>query len=169
MIGFEGSTLLDRVLDATAGAEHVVVVGPVRPTAHAVMWCEERPVGGGPVAAFAAGLSAVPPSENVLLLASDLPFIAGALRPLLDALMADHDAAVLVDGDGRANYLASAWRRSVAEDRVEVLGDPTGLPMRRLFEGIDVAEVRDTDGWGFDCDTWESLESARQRGATSTS
>jgi hypothetical protein len=30
--------------------------------------------------------------------------------------------------------------------------------MRTLYDGRDVAEVDDTDGWGRDCDTWADLE-----------
>lgn len=165
MVEFEGSTLLDRVLDAATDAEQIVAVGPPRPTGHPVTWCEERPVGGGPVAAVAAGLSAAAATEVVLLLASDLPFIEGAIGPLLDALTPGADVAVLVDDTGRANYLASAWRRGAVETRLADLGDPAGLPMRRLLEGLTVVEVRDTGGWGFDCDTWEALDLARHRGA----
>ncbi|MGN6722626.1 MAG: molybdenum cofactor guanylyltransferase [Marmoricola sp.] len=163
MVDLDGITLLDRVLSATDA--EAVVVGPERPTSRPVLWCEEEPVGGGPVAAFAAGLAVAPPSEMVLLLGSDLPFIGGAVAPLLST---SADVAVLVDADGRANYLASAWRRHVVEAALARVGDPTGLPMRRLVDGLTVEEVRDTGGWGFDCDTWDAVEEARERGATST-
>jgi molybdopterin-guanine dinucleotide biosynthesis protein A len=163
MVELDGVTLLDRVLNALDS--DVVVVGPQRSTSRPVIWCEEDPVGGGPVAAFAAGLAAAASSDKALLLGSDLPFIAGAVMPLLSL---SADVAVLVDQDGRANYLASAWRRSVVEARLEELGDPNGLSMRRLLEGLSVEEVRDTGGWGFDCDTWESLDLARERAATET-
>lgn len=163
MVELDGTTLLDRVLNATAA--DTVVVGPERPTSRPVSWCEESPVGGGPVAAFAAGLAVAPASDRVLLLASDLPFIEGAISPLL---VTSADVAVLVDVDGRPNYLASVWRRAVAEDQLRRLGDPAGVPMRRLLDGLTIEEVRDTDGWGFDCDTWETVEQARERGATST-
>lgn len=169
MVEFEGGTLLDRVLDATIDAHQVVVVGPPRPTSRAVTWCEEQPIGGGPVAAFAAGLSAADSSDAVLLLACDLPFIANGIPSLLAALSSGTDAALLVDDTGRANYLASAWRRSSAEAQLRRLGDPVGLAMRRLLYDLTIAEVRDTDGWGFDCDTWEALDLARRRGAKRTS
>ena len=163
MVDLDGITLLDRVLNATEA--ETVVVGPRRPTSRSVIWCEEEPVGGGPVAAFAAGLAVAPPSEKILLLGSDLPFIAGAFSPLLST---SADVAVLVDADGRANYLASAWVRSAAEAQVRDLGDLTGLPMRRLLQGLTVEEVRDTGEWGFDCDTWDAVHEARERGAAST-
>lgn len=163
MVVLDGITLLDRVVSAVDC--DTVVVGPPRPTSHPVTWCEEDPVGGGPAAAFAAGLTLASPSEKVLLLGSDLPFVGGAISPLLSSTA---DVAVLIDGDGRANYLASAWRRSAAEARLRELGDPNGLSMRQLVDGLTLEEVRDTGGWGFDCDTWEAIEQARERGATET-
>jgi hypothetical protein len=98
----------------------------------------------------------------VLLLASDLPFIGGAIASLSEPTA---DVAILVDPDGRPNYLASVWRRDIAESALQRIGDPTGLSMRRLLDDLTVAKVRDTGGWGFDCDTWDAVEQARQRGA----
>ena len=169
MVELDGTTLLDRALQGAGGATEVVVVGPPRPTSSPVVWAEEQPAGGGPVAALAAGLASAQPTDAVLLLASDLPFIAEGVPSLVAALTPGTDVAILVDDDGRANYLAALWRRSSVEARLTGLGDLAGLPMRRMLEGMAVAEVRDTDGWGFDCDTWEALDLARQRGATSTS
>ncbi|MGN6160101.1 MAG: molybdenum cofactor guanylyltransferase [Marmoricola sp.] len=164
MIELSGITLLDRVLAATASADHVVVVGPQRTVAASVRWCEEDPPGGGPVPALAAGLAVAPPSGIVVLLASDLPFIGEGVEALVAALDSAADVAVLVDADGRANYLASAWRRNQLEAALTRIGDPTGQSMRRLLNGMTVAEVRDTGGWGEDCDTWEALDRARERG-----
>ncbi|MEU3569652.1 NTP transferase domain-containing protein, partial [Kitasatospora sp. NPDC036755] len=100
-----GTTLLDRVLAACAGARTAVVVGPPRPTARAgVHWTREQPPGGGPVAAVAAGLDLVT-AQTVLLLAADLPFLdrrtVERLVTALDRAGADADAAVLVDAGGR--------------------------------------------------------------------
>lgn len=161
-----GSTLLERVVRAASGARDIIVVGPPRPGALAVTWCEEQPVGGGPVAALAAGLAVAPAGEAVLLMASDLPFVEGAVAPLFAALTPDADVALLVDCDGRPNYLASAWSRSPLERHLQSLGDPVGLSMRRLVDGLRTRHVRDTGGWGFDCDTWDALEEARKRGAS---
>jgi molybdopterin-guanine dinucleotide biosynthesis protein A len=57
-----GRSLLDGVLDRAAGLDPagIVVVGPHRPTSAAVRWAREQPPGGGPLAALAAGLAAVP-------------------------------------------------------------------------------------------------------------
>jgi len=156
-----GLTLLDRALQAVRGARRVVVVGPPRPTAAEVLWCEEDPPGGGPVAAFAAGLAAAD-SDVVVLLAVDLPFVAPAIPRLLSAAA---ELAVLVDGTGRVNYLASAWRRDVAEARLKAIGHPAGASMRALVSGVAAVGVDDVGGWSDDCDTWDSLEAARTRAA----
>jgi CTP:molybdopterin cytidylyltransferase MocA len=34
--------------------------------------------------------------------------------------------------------------------------------MRALLAGIEQVHVRDRDGWGHDCDTWDDLATARQ-------
>ncbi|KRV47381.1 hypothetical protein AQ490_07935 [Wenjunlia vitaminophila] len=83
-----GSSLLERVLGACAGAARLIVVGPPRPvaephTAASVRWTRENPPGGGPLPALAAGLELVT-ADLVLLLAADLPFMnAGTVRRLL--------------------------------------------------------------------------------------
>ena len=160
-----GRSLLRRVLDAVAGAERVVVVGP-RPTeelpAHAT-WRREEPPGSGPVAAIAAGLGPLT-AEYLLVLAADLPFVAGAVPVLCDAVRG-HDAAALVDAGGRANYVAAAWRRDALVRALGVLGSPAGAAVRALYAGVDLVAVPD-DGWGADCDTWDDVRAARARAGT---
>ncbi|MCM2388887.1 DUF6457 domain-containing protein [Streptomyces albipurpureus] len=51
-----GRTLLDRVLAACRDARRTVVVGGRRATERPVVWAQESPPGGGPVAALDAGL-----------------------------------------------------------------------------------------------------------------
>lgn len=162
MVDLAGSTLLDRVLEAVSSAVQITVVGPRRDTARTVTWREEQPPGGGPVAAFAAGLHEGD-TEVVLLLASDLPFIGPAIPALRRALAPGIDVALLCGPDGRANYLAAAWRRSAAQSRLAEIRDPAGVPMRRMLDGLTLTEVADIGGWGFDCDTPEALEKARER------
>jgi molybdopterin-guanine dinucleotide biosynthesis protein A len=165
LIEVGGVTLIDRVLAGLDRARRVVVVGPHRPVSRAVHWCQEEPAGGGPVAAFSAGLHPLQPdpAPHVLLLAADLPFIAAAVPALLATLTCNVDVAVLVDSSGRANYLASAWQRASIDARLAELDHPAGLPMRLLFTGLSAAPVLDEDGWGTDCDTWEAIELARLR------
>jgi len=161
MLDVGGTSLLERALRSVSAARRTVVVGPSRPSDAAVVWCEEEPVGGGPVAAFAAGLAATD-AAVVVLLAVDLPFVAPAIPRLVASA---GDLAVLVDATGRVNYLASAWRREAAEARLQSLADPAGASMRALVSGVTAATVDDFGGWSDDCDTWESLEAARTRAA----
>ena len=80
-----GIALLDRVLSAVADAQHVVVVGPRRPTAWPVTFTIEEPAGSGPAAAIVHGLSLIE-APMVVVLAADLPFAATAVPKLIDAL-----------------------------------------------------------------------------------
>jgi molybdopterin-guanine dinucleotide biosynthesis protein A len=165
MLEVDGVPLLARAVVAAGGACRVIVVGPRRAVEPDVVWCEEQPAGGGPAAAFAAGL-ALTSAPLVLLLAADLPFVAGAVAPLLAALGdAAAEVAVLVEPGGRPNYLASAWRRDSALLRLGG-GEVSGRSMRSLLVGLDAVEVPDGGGWALDCDTWDALEAARQRAAS---
>ncbi|MFI5644963.1 molybdenum cofactor guanylyltransferase [Kitasatospora sp. NPDC051705] len=162
-----GTTLLDRVLAACTGARTTVVVGPARPTARdGVRWTRERPPGGGPVSAVAAGLDLVT-APTVLLLAADLPFLdrrtVDRLVAALDRAGPDVDAAVLVDAGGRDQPLAAAYRTGPLRAALAGLGAPDGLPLRRLTGGLARLRVADTDGVAHDCDTWEDLAQARER------
>lgn len=160
-----GTTLLDHVLAAVPDAGCVVVVGPPRPVTLPVTlpvtWCREQPPGAGPLAALAAGLVHIR-AGTVLVLAADLPSIGPAVPRLLAALAGDGDVAVLSDSNGRANYLAAAWRAAALRDAMATVGDPVGAPVRRLFDSAAMIRVPDPQGWGRDCDTWEELAVARR-------
>ena len=141
-----GIAIVERVLASVWAAREVVVVGPE--------------VDGGPVAALA---SALPQLEEdvVVTLAGDMPFVGGAIHPLLTALAAapdDTHAAVLV-ADGRRQHLAAAWRRSALAWRLSAL-PPRNAAMRALFTD-QVVEVPDAGGWSLDIDTPEDLVAAR--------
>jgi hypothetical protein len=72
--------------------------------------------------------------------------------------------ASLVDGSGRTNHLAAAWRRADLAHALAAVGDPVGAAMRALAACVDPADratVEDTGGWGRDCDTWDDLADAR--------
>jgi molybdopterin-guanine dinucleotide biosynthesis protein A len=159
LVEIDGQRLLDLVLAATEGAQQVIIVGPERSVAHDVSWIEEDPPGGGPVAAVAAGLELVT-ADWVLVLATDLPFVAAAVPVLLTAA-ADGDVAVL-ERDGRRNHLAAVWRTSALRDAVDAVGSVVDAAMRSLFDGVAVVEVADSAGRGVDLDTWDDIEEARR-------
>ena len=163
-----GTTLLDRVVDACAGAEATVVVGPPRPTQRPVRWTRESPPGGGPLPALAAGLRDTS-AALVLVLAADLPFLTpDTVRALLDGVPAGADGAVLVDSEGIENPLVAAYRAASLQRELEPLarehGTLAGLPLRLLTARLDLRRLPDPGGLAsFDCDTWDALSTARTR------
>ncbi len=156
-----GRALLASVVVAAvaAGASRVVVVGPVRAgLIGLVCFVSEEPAGGGPVPALRAGLGLV--SEPwVLLLASDLPFLTGQVLGELVAA----GPAVVVDGEGRPQWLTSCWRTSALR---AALASYDGDSLRGLLASLPYAEavVPAEPGvapcW-LDCDTPEDLAVAR--------
>jgi molybdopterin-guanine dinucleotide biosynthesis protein A len=164
LIEVDGVTLLDRALSATNAAGRTVVVGPRRAGgADSVTWCREDPPGGGPVAGLATGLLHVS-AEVVVVLAVDQPWIAGAVPALRASLAARNhdrpdavDAAVLIDADGRRNYLAAAWRRVALLNALLRIDPLAGASMRSVYASARCAEVSDIAGWGRDIDTPDDL------------
>jgi molybdopterin-guanine dinucleotide biosynthesis protein A len=155
-----GLALLDRVLSAVADAEHVVVVGPRRPTARRVTFTIEEPAGSGPAAAIVHGL-ALMEASTVVVLAADLPFAATAVPRLIDALEGSPaDAAMLVDGAGRRQPLLAAYRSDVLR-RIASGRGWAGASVRALTEGLTVVKVAAVGDEALDCDTPEQLSAAR--------
>ncbi|MCL2780283.1 MAG: NTP transferase domain-containing protein [Actinomycetia bacterium] len=165
-----GRSLLSRALDAVPDAGRVVVVGPTRdeardPGGERLLWCQERPPGGGPLAGLAAGLP-LTSAAILVVLAADLPDIAPAVPALLARLTEPGepvDAAVLVDATGRRNLLAAAWRHAPLAAALAAAAPVAGRPMRALESLVRLAEVPDPAGWGADCDTWEDVLALRHR------
>jgi molybdopterin-guanine dinucleotide biosynthesis protein A len=162
-----GSPLVARVLDAVADAEPRVVVGPASLAGllpAGVSRTVEDPPGGGPVAALAAGLRLVPDDVPVVaVLAADLPFLdPPAIAALRAGLTSGVDAAVLVDDQGRPQWLCAAWRRDALTARLPA--DPAGRPMRALTDAAVVAQISvagRAPAW-FDCDTDEDIRRAEE-------
>jgi molybdopterin-guanine dinucleotide biosynthesis protein A len=172
--------LLESVVRGAAlHAERVIVVG--QRSAHAeadgfrdVIWTREDPPGGGPVAAVAAALAVVD-TEIVLLLAGDAPNGPDAAPALLDALAADPTAAaaIIVDSDGRSQFLCGAYRAAVLRARLDDLAEVRRAPavrpgaersthapallhgaaMRDLVVGLVLVHVPDRWGSADDIDT----------------
>lgn len=158
-----GRSLLDRALEAVAGAATVVVVGPPRELPDGVVQVREQPPGGGPAAALAAGLAAVT-APRVVVLAADLPQVSASVVVALLAAADGHDGAVLVDGGGRDQVLTGAW--SSAPLQAAAAGrDLAGAPLRALLRGLDVTRLPAADlglpAWA-DCDTPDDLARARE-------
>ncbi|GAA4676829.1 NTP transferase domain-containing protein [Streptomyces youssoufiensis] len=161
-----GRSLLDRVLGACRDAHRTVVVGPRRPTVRPVHWVREDPPGGGPVAGLAAGVRETT-AGTVLVLSADLPFMtAGTVRDLV-AIPPDHEGAQLIDGQGRGQPLAAAYRAEALRRELGLLyaehGRLSGLPLRLLTGELRLRGVRQHAAAAFDCDTWDAVGVARAR------
>ncbi|MDX6366790.1 MAG: hypothetical protein QOK30_1866 [Nocardioidaceae bacterium] len=161
--------LLDRSLEAVAGASRIVVVGPARAVPSGVLVVSDRPPGGGPVSALAAAVPTLR-SALVVVLACDMPFVTAAVVERLVAAggALDHDpdvgrvdGALLVDGDGRRQYLAAAYRVPALTRALGDAGPPHGQSMRSLVRRLTVAEVAANPGETLDIDTWDDAERSR--------
>lgn len=154
-----GRSVLDHCLAGMPPDWPLVVVGPSRAVPVPAHFVQEAPPGGGPLAGVAAGL-AVATTDVVCLAPGDTPRAGEVLPLLVAALAADPtvSAAVLVDGEGRANPLLAAYRSDVLRDAMPA--DPGGRPARALLSiphrrVEQTFEVRDVD-------TPEDLADARR-------
>jgi molybdopterin-guanine dinucleotide biosynthesis protein A len=164
----QGQPMLHRVLAAVEHADQRIVVGPRRGgLPRDVIATSERPSGGGPVAATAAGLDLVT-ADLVALLAADLPYLtATAIEHLIAAIDDSVDGALFLDGDGHRQLLCGVWHARALHRVLDDLGDPSGRSMRALFDRLHVRELSAQFGDGpppwFDCDTEEDLKEAHRR------
>jgi molybdenum cofactor guanylyltransferase len=149
MLTVDGVPLLHRVLHAVAGMP-VVVVGPRRPVPAEVTWAREQPPGGGPVAGLAAGLAVLdlPSTAVIAVLAADL---AGITSATLARLRTDEDGAVLVDENGREQWLIGVWRLGAL--RGAIPAEPQGRSLRSVLGALSPARVAALPGECVDVDT----------------
>lgn len=154
-IAVAGRTLLDIALDAVHDAAATVVVGPQTQTCRPVHWTVEQPRGGGPVAALAAGLAALPePAEEVVVLAADLVGVTAATVARLRSSVTG-DGAVLVDATGARQWLIGAWRTTSL--LAALPAEPAGASLRSTLSGLAVADVPERPGESADVDTQADL------------
>jgi molybdopterin-guanine dinucleotide biosynthesis protein A len=156
MLVLDGTSLLDRVLTATAGAVSTVVVGPVRTTYREVSWTVEDPPSGGPVAGLAAGLQHGT-APVVVVVSCDLPWITQEDVTRLVNGLGDHDGFGLRDTDGQEQQLATAYRRTALAAAIDQVGDPRDKSVRRTLAALDLAWTEPTRA-GDDVDTWSDLD-----------
>ncbi len=162
-----GLTLLEHVLGALAEVPEVVVVGDELVTSRPVTFLREDPAEGGPAAGLLAGLAGFPrPPRLVVVLAVDMPRVTTAtVRRLVEAVDGDGDSdgALLVDEDGRRQYLCAAYRTEALLAAAPPLEEQHGLPMRRLVDELRLAEVPALAGETRDVDTWDDLLELREQ------
>jgi molybdopterin-guanine dinucleotide biosynthesis protein A len=151
-----GRSLVENVIAAVADARRTIVAGPDRPIP-GVVFTREDPPRSGPVPALAAGLEHVT-APYVALFAGDLPFLTAAhVRALLGAVRPGA-GAVMVDDDGREQWLASAWP---AADLKSALAGYSGRSLKGLLAPLTGTRLALPGRPWFDCDTMDDLEEAR--------
>ncbi|MEO7348810.1 MAG: NTP transferase domain-containing protein [Terrimesophilobacter sp.] len=174
-----GSTLLDRTLRAAAGSRHIVVVGhePTTVLPDGVLLVREEPPFSGPVAAIAAGVTALTgatdtcgaddggaPSDALLVLACDMPHIGLAVPSLLLALNGapEVDGVIALDAANRRQPLAAVYRTKALCAALEAVTDSSrldgplgGLPVFRLLDHLNLVDVEVTHDATADVDTWD--------------
>ncbi len=171
-----GRPIVERVLAALAGTPAVVVgSGEGVPTGTPVV--SEEPPGGGPVAGIAAGWTAIravsyaagpgPSAPDVLVvLAGDLPLLTpGHVAALVQAVRSagpEERVAVTVSSSG-PNWLCAAWPSGLLAARLAAVGDPAGVSVRRLLEGVPRVEIDDDAYVAVDVDTPAELDAVRRR------
>lgn len=154
-----GRTLLDAVLLACAGAEPLVVVGPPRDLPPGVRQVREEPPGGGPVPALRTALPLVS-APYVAVLAADLPLIDPLTLDRLRAAAQGRDGALLLDDEGREQWLCGVWRTDGLRAALDALTTPR---LRDALGGLDAVRLTAPGQPWFDCDTEADLAAARAR------
>jgi molybdopterin-guanine dinucleotide biosynthesis protein A len=156
MLEVDGKPLLRHAIDALEAASPVIVVGPQRPGLPDVLWAPEDPPGGGPVAALSAGLGVLAHPSLVAVFAADLVAVRPSTVDRLAAAIGTADGAVLVDSDGRRQWLIGLWRTEKL--RAALPSQPENSSLRQMFGGLDVVDVAEEPGESADVDTPADLD-----------
>lgn len=153
---FNGRTLLQCALDAVRGAQQIAVVGfgiELEPAAGLSQTAEE-PRWGGPVAALSAGMHNLRLSrvEHTVVIAADMPRVAGAIALLLEAIDDGHDGVIAVDSTGTRQQLLAIYRTSALR---QILGESNAMnaAMRRITGALHLRELVIPDELCADVDT----------------
>ncbi|WP_315901196.1 NTP transferase domain-containing protein [Rhodococcus sp. BP22] len=165
-------SMIGIAVEAVGRAGLIVTVGPTRHDLDSrVLQTQESPAGSGPVAAVAAGLSALQESsaDVVVILAADLPFVdANSVDALLAASLTNSTGATFVrDETGRTQYLCGVWDRSKLVATLARVGTLANRSVRSIVP--DDCAVLDLSEVSGDCDTVEDLYRARARHAVADS
>ncbi|GGH46296.1 molybdenum cofactor guanylyltransferase [Microbacterium album] len=157
-----GRPIVARVIEALRGVgADPLVVGLPEAVPDGVPVVREDPPYAGPLAALAAGMGALRPHAEgvIVVLGGDMPFVtAGLLRGLIDS--AGRGAAFAEDESGRLQPLCAAWDEAVLRQRLARLGETADRPLRALFADLDPVRVAAPGRELRDIDTPEDLAAA---------
>jgi len=168
-----GVEMIDRLIRALPLETQVIVVGEYPQGLHReVIVTRENPSGAGPVAALYAGLAHVT-NENLLLVATDMPFAGDFGVKLVSSLIdapKEIDAIIPKDAEGQLQPLCAAYRTQALKSASTRIGDPNNRSMKSLITELNFQqrEVDREDLWALsDVDTVKNLEEARAHARTS--
>lgn len=162
MLTVGGRSLLESTLAAVHMATPIVVVGPYRDVPGSIRWTREESPGSGPVAGIQAGMRELPESTDlVAVLAADHPRVtSGTVARLVSTVTRRPSVtgAVLVDDQGRSQWLVGVWR--VEPLRRRIPSDGCGKSVRSVLGPLEPELVPSVHGEAWDVDTPEDLSRA---------
>ncbi len=161
MLRVGGRPLIERVLEAVAGAGSIIVVGPRRGAEGRALVVQEEPPGAGPVAALACGLHRVG-AERVAVVAADMPFLKADTVARLHHALGNGDGALLCDEAGRFQPLAAVYNTSALRVALAPVSELSGVSLFGALRGLNLVTVQDEVA-SIDCDTRQDLQAARLR------
>ena len=153
-----GSTCFIRVLEAVSEAKSVVVVGPAIPANNErIVFIQEEPRGGGPVAGLWAALPFIK-NHLVAVISIDVPLVAGAIDELRASWSLTDVALVASDGTDES-YLVSIFNTDALRQAISQLSSPINASMKSVLAHIAyrVVIVSDPDML-IDVDTPEDVK-----------
>jgi molybdopterin-guanine dinucleotide biosynthesis protein A len=164
----DGVSLLRRSIHAVqqAGVRTVIVVGDEvvddvvvdDVLVDDVVAVREEPRFAGPVAAIAAGMTALPGTADALVvIACDMPGIGAALPALLSGFTGDGvigDGVIAID-TGRRQPLAIAVDPTSLVAALNMLPTVVDASMRQLLAHLDLTDTLVPNGSTDDIDTWD--------------
>lgn len=150
-----GIAIIARIC-AALDAYAPVVIGLGDDVPDGIPVTREDPPGGGPVAAIAAGLDALPQADVVLVIAGDLPFFDAKSADLLVSNLGTFDGCLYADS--QTHWLCSCWRARPLRARIAAV-DPSGMSVRALVAPLRITTIQPLSAATiFDVDTREDLE-----------
>lgn len=166
-VDVDGRPLIDAAFAAVSGASPIIAVGPESVARPGVTVVREDPPFGGPVAGIHAALACLDalgaPTETWLL-ACDLPRAELIVAQLHDVPIPENaDGVVLVDVDGREQWLAGRYRLSSLRASLDGLPAVRDVAVRRLLAPLNLHTVVDRVGATLDLDTWADVNTYRNQ------
>ena len=156
----------DRVLAACAGHRRILVgpETPGYPLPQDVLRLREDPPYAGPVAGVACAQEHFSDEDTVLLLGGDMPLISP--EAILSLLPAETVPRMLVDPNGRRQFLCAAWPGYLLRKALKRLQPHEGASLKSLYrvaeEIAGECELVSSQSESADLDTPEDLARVRQ-------